>query len=164
MHGDIQIHTHRTSTSSLLAECCFPTPGRAPVCNASRVATLTGLRPGITGIYDNARWHEIFPGLNSIPQHFKAQGYRVVGGGKVYHHMPGFNRLTDWDEYFPQVFDGHYQHQLHSGLSVKDFRFPEGYPLNNLPSVKALNKPPKNPRELTGDQSKKRIQKRVMGR
>ena len=121
----------------------------APVCNASRVATLTGLRPGITGIYDNrARWHEIFPGLNSIPQHFKAHGYRVVGGGKVYHHMPGFNRLTDWDEYFPQVFDGHYQHQLHSGLPVKDFRFPEGYPLNNLPSVKAMNKPPKNPREF----------------
>ena len=33
----------------------------APVCNASRVATLTGRRPGSTGIYDNsARWHEAY--------------------------------------------------------------------------------------------------------
>ncbi|MEM9367112.1 MAG: sulfatase-like hydrolase/transferase [Planctomycetota bacterium] len=60
----------------------------APVCNASRVATLTGRRPGSTGIYDNsARWHEVLPSIISIPQHFKANGYHVVGGGKVYHHM-----------------------------------------------------------------------------
>ena len=47
----------------------------APVCNASRVATLTGRRPGSTGIYDNsARWHEAMPNVTSIPQHFKANG------------------------------------------------------------------------------------------
>ncbi len=121
----------------------------APVCNASRVATLTGRRPGSTGIYDNsAKWHEAFPSLTSIPQHFKANGYRVVGGGKVYHHMPGFNRPSDWHNYFDQVFDGHYQKRLHRGLDVANFRFPDGFPLNGLPSVKGLTKPPKNPREF----------------
>lgn len=121
----------------------------APVCNASRVATLTGRRPGSTGIYDNsARWHKAFPNLTSIPQHFKANGYHVVGGGKVYHHMPGFNRKDDWHQYFDQRFDGHYQHRLHRGLDVSNFRFPDGFPLNGLPSVKALTKPPKNPREF----------------
>ena len=46
----------------------------APVCNPSRVATMTGRRPSTTGIYDNAPvWHEMMPGIPSIPQHFKAE-------------------------------------------------------------------------------------------
>ncbi|MDB4614223.1 sulfatase [bacterium] len=121
----------------------------APVCNASRVATLTGRRPGSTGIYDNSvRWHEAIPNITSIPQHFKTNGYHVVGGGKVYHHMPGFNRMDDWHSYRDQQFDGHYQDLLHRGLEVKSFQFPDGFPLNKLPNVKALRKPPKNPREF----------------
>lgn len=121
----------------------------APVCNPSRVATLTGRRPGSTGIYDNSvRWHEALPNVMTIPKQFKTHGYHVAGGGKVYHHMPGFNRPTDWHEYFHQVFDGHYQDRLHRGLDVSDFRFPDGFPLNGLPNVKALTKPPKNPREF----------------
>ena len=121
----------------------------APVCNASRVATLTGRRPGSTGIYDNSvRWHEAIPNITSIPQHFKASGYHVAGGGKVYHHMPGFNRKDDWHSFREQQFDGHYQNRLHRGLDVRRFQFPDGFPLNELPSVKALRKPPKNPREF----------------
>ena len=121
----------------------------APVCNASRVATLTGRRPGSTGIYDNSvRWHEAMPNIISMPQHFKASGYHVAGGGKVYHHMPGFNRMNDWHSFHNQQFDGHYQDRLHRGLDVKSFQFPDGFPLNQLPNVKALRKPPKNPREF----------------
>ena len=121
----------------------------APVCNASRVATLTGRRPGTTGIYNNGvLWHEALPNITTIPQHFKANGYHVVGGGKVYHHMPGFNRLSDWHDYFDQRFDGHYHDLLSRGLDVSHFRFPDGFPLNGLASVKALSKPPKNPREF----------------
>ena len=121
----------------------------APVCNPSRVATMTGRRPGSTGIYDNSvRWHEAIPDITSIPQHFMANGYTTFGAGKVYHHMPGFNRKSDWHRYFDQVFDGHYQDQLHRGVDVSRFRFPDGFPLNGLPSVKSLSKPPKNPREF----------------
>ena len=62
----------------------------APVCNPSRVATFTGRRPSSTGIYNNAPvWHEVMPGIASIPQHFKANGYYTAGGGKVYHHHAG---------------------------------------------------------------------------
>lgn len=121
----------------------------SPVCNPCRVAVLTGRLPASTGVYDNKPiWYHWMPDATSIPRHFKANGYHVLGGGKVYHHMPGFNRRSDWHDYFDQRFDGHYQDQLHRGLDMKSFRWPEGYPLNGLPSVKALTQPPKNPREF----------------
>ena len=121
----------------------------APVCNASRVATLTGLRPSTTGIYDNSvKWQDHLSSTTSLPQHFKRNGYTVLGGGKVFHHMPGFNRLSDWDEYLPQQFDGHFQQSLHGGKDVTTFQFPQGYPLNGIPQVKALTRPPRNAREF----------------
>lgn len=121
----------------------------APVCNPSRVATFTGRRPSSTGIYNNAPvWHEVMPGVATIPQHFKASGYYTAGGGKVYHHPPGFNRRSDWNQYFDQVFNGHYQARLASGEDVSNFTWPDGFPLNGLPEVKALARPPRNAREF----------------
>jgi len=121
----------------------------APVCNPSRVATFTGRRPSSSGVYSNDTvWHEVMPGVPTIPQHFKANGYFVAGGGKVYHHPPGFNRRSDWTEYFDQVFDGHYQAQWAKGEKPKTFTWPAGFPLNQLPRVKALTPPPLNPNEF----------------
>lgn len=121
----------------------------APVCNPSRVATLTGRRPSSTGIYGNeTSWIEALPDVPTIPGHFKANGYHVVGGGKVNHHMPGFNRRSDWHDYFDQIFDSHYQDQLARGLDVKNFTWPAGFPLNQLAAVKTFSKPPQNPNEF----------------
>lgn len=123
----------------------------APVCNPSRVAAMTGLNPSTTGIYDNSvHWHEALPDAATIPGHFKKNGYYVVGGGKVHHHTPGNNRPGDWDSYFDQVFDSHYQaisHQIGS-KNVKDFQWPEGFPLNGIPEVAALGNPPVNANEF----------------
>lgn len=121
----------------------------APVCNPSRVATFTGRLPCRTGIYANdVVWHEVMPDVATIPQHFKANGYYVAGGGKVYHHPPGFNRRSDWHEYFDQVFDGHFQTLWARGGDRRSFTWPKGFPLNQLPSVKALARPPQNPNEF----------------
>ena len=121
----------------------------APVCNPSRVATLTGRNAASTGIYGNdVRWHEVLPGIPSIPQYFKANGYRVVGGGKVNHHRPGFNRRSDWHEYFDQVFDSHYQAMDARGEDTRTFTWPRGFPLNGLPEVKSFSRPPQNPSEF----------------
>ena len=123
----------------------------APVCNPSRVAAMTGLNPSTTGIYDNSiQWHEALPGVVTIPGHFKANGYRVVGGGKVHHHTPGNNRLEDWHDYFDQVFDSHYQARSHEigSKNVNDFEWPEGFPMNGIPEVRALGKPPVNANEF----------------
>ena len=121
----------------------------APVCNPSRIATFTGRRPSTSGAYGNdVVWHQVMPGITTIPSHFKANGYHVAGGGKVYHHPPGFNRRSDWHEYFDQQFDSHYQTLWASGGDTKKFAFPEGFPLNGLPAVKALARPPQNSNEF----------------
>lgn len=121
----------------------------APVCNPSRVSTLTGKRPSTTGLYDNSvRWHEALPELVSMPQHFRSQGYYVTGGGKVHHHTPGNNRRSDWDEYFDQVFDSHAQVHSWSGGKRKGFQWPAGFPLNQIPAVAQLSRPPQNAQEF----------------
>ncbi len=121
----------------------------APVCNPCRASVMTGRRPGSTGIYANdVVWHDAFPGITSLPGHFKANGYHVVGGGKVNHHMPGFNRRNDWHDYFDQVFDSHYQDRLARGLNVKNFQWPGGFPLNKIDAVRKFSKPPQNANEF----------------
>jgi arylsulfatase A-like enzyme len=60
----------------------------APVCNPSRTAFLSGLRPSTTGIYDNDQ--DKLPQGNHleratpVPIYFKQHGYHTAGGGKVY--------------------------------------------------------------------------------
>jgi iduronate 2-sulfatase len=77
----------------------------APVCNPSRTALLTGLRPGTTGVYENRTdWRVVLPDVHTLPQHFKQNGYYVAGAGKIYHGA--YPRNTDWDEFLPQGVDG----------------------------------------------------------
>ncbi|HEY1110293.1 MAG TPA: sulfatase [Opitutaceae bacterium] len=56
------------------------------VCAPSRNALMTGLRPGTIGIYDLATHFRVgVPDAITVAQHFKAQGYRTEGLGKIYH-------------------------------------------------------------------------------
>lgn len=70
----------------------------APACNPSRVALMSGMRPSTTGIYhnpDDYRPH-VRP-EQTLNSHFRANGYRVVGAGKIYHGTYG--RRSEWDDY-----------------------------------------------------------------
>jgi arylsulfatase A-like enzyme len=74
----------------------------APLCNPSRASLMTGIRPSTSGVYDNGQPWRKSPVLEkavTIPQHFRAHGYRVVGGGKIYHGA--YPDAASWDEYFP---------------------------------------------------------------
>jgi choline-sulfatase len=74
----------------------------APVCNPSRAAVLSGLRPTTTGVYENATPLQLqMPrGHLTLPSYFRRHGYATHGGGKIYHDQIGFNVVEDWDHYF----------------------------------------------------------------
>ena len=56
------------------------------VCAPSRNSLLTGLRPQTLGIYDlPTNFRKAAPDAVTLPQHFKANGYRTEGLGKIFH-------------------------------------------------------------------------------
>ncbi len=82
-----------------------------PACNPSRTAILTGLRASTSGVYLNQQdWREEprLKGIATLPGFFREQGYKVVGGGKIYHAHSltdeahsGFFDPEPWEQYFP---------------------------------------------------------------
>ncbi len=81
-----------------------------PVCAPSRSSFLTGIYPHSSGNLFFNKWFEnpVLANSKTLMEHFRDNGYRVVGSGKVMHH----ERRSDWDEfphaadYGPFVFDG----------------------------------------------------------
>ena len=58
----------------------------APACNPSRTALLTGVRPSSSGVYHNNQpWRPALPHAITLPQYFTANGYEVMGIGKIFH-------------------------------------------------------------------------------
>ena len=56
------------------------------VCGASRASLMTGLRPQTTRCWNfKTPMREKNPDALSMPQHFKAQGYKTLSIGKIYH-------------------------------------------------------------------------------
>ncbi|WP_395741517.1 sulfatase-like hydrolase/transferase [Prosthecobacter sp.] len=68
------------------------------VCAPSRNALLTGLRPQTLGIYDLAtNFRKAAPEAVTLPQHFKNNGYRAEGLGKIFHVGHGnVNDAASW--------------------------------------------------------------------
>jgi uncharacterized sulfatase len=59
---------------------------QAPLCNPSRTSMLTGLRPETIGVIDNNthfRWKR--PDIQTLPQQFRAAGWRAAAFGKIFH-------------------------------------------------------------------------------
>jgi len=72
----------------------------ASYCAPARTALMTGLYPTTTGCYFDEPHMYNRPDVVDLPAHFGQNGYMVHGGGKLYHHMPGFIDFRGWDEYF----------------------------------------------------------------
>jgi arylsulfatase A-like enzyme len=76
----------------------------APLCNPSRAAVMTGIRPSTSGVYYNDQPWRQSPALRdvaTIPQQFKMQGYKTLGGGKVFGQ---FQCPDSWDKYWPSIW------------------------------------------------------------
>ncbi len=74
----------------------------APVCNPSRSALLTGVRPSTSGVYANNQPFRESPVLKdavTLPMHLRSAGYRAIGAGKIFHG--GFPDPQSWDDYWP---------------------------------------------------------------
>ena len=74
----------------------------APVCNPSRAALLTGVRPSASGVYQNFHsWRAALPNAVTLPQYFMQNGYEVVGVSKIFHDA--YNDSASWHKYYPQL-------------------------------------------------------------
>ncbi len=100
----------------------------APVCNASRTAIMTGMNPSTSGVYANSQWwRPAWPDVVTLPAWFKQNGYHVAGGGKMFHHEPGFNDPGAWHEYFywdEQIKKDGWGGGYNSPMDVEPPRFP----------------------------------------
>ncbi len=70
----------------------------APVCNPSRAALMSGLRPFSSGVYENDDdWRTVIPPERSLVTTFRQNGYYTAGAGKIYHEA--YPRRSEWDDY-----------------------------------------------------------------
>lgn len=114
----------------------------APLCNASRASLLTGIRPSTSGVYVNPQpWRKspVLKDAVTLPQHFMAHGYRVMGSGKIFHGR--YPDPPSWHEYWPA------KDKNRPG----DPR-PSGRPLNGIPKTRHFDWGPVDvPDEEMGD-------------
>ena len=70
----------------------------APLCNPSRAALMTGVRPFTSGVYTNGNdWRPVISEDLPLTTTFRKAGYYLAGAGKIYHES--FSRRTEWDDY-----------------------------------------------------------------
>lgn len=90
----------------------------APQCNPSRVGLLTGLYPSNTGVYGNRNnFRKNLPAQITLMQYFKANGYKTMGGGKIFHTNNGPGDSLSWDNYFVS--------KNHTSQSGRDANLPQ---------------------------------------
>ena len=74
----------------------------APVCNPSRAALMSGLRPGASAVYDNADdFRPRIPPEITLCTAFRKAGYFDCGAGKIYHGSA--HRPEEWDDYLGRI-------------------------------------------------------------
>ena len=99
----------KLASQSLLLERAYC---NVPVCGASRASLLSGIRPGRHRFIGYSTYlDEDYPGVTSLPQHFKNHGYHTISNGKISPHQdddknawhevwrPAHRNASSWRDY-----------------------------------------------------------------
>lgn len=104
-YGDPQAHTPNLDRLAARGTLFKSALCAAPLCNPSRTALLTGMRPSETGVYNNNGLliAEAIPDAVTLPFYFKNNGYYASGAGKITHDIAAREsvRRADWDDFGP---------------------------------------------------------------
>ncbi|MBI1371888.1 MAG: sulfatase-like hydrolase/transferase [Phycisphaera sp.] len=96
-YGATQIHSPNIDRLAARGTLFLRAYCQQAVCSPSRTSLLTGLRPDTTKVYDLVtHFRKTIPDAVTLPQHFKDEGYDVVGMGKIFHS--GLNDPKSWSE------------------------------------------------------------------
>lgn len=109
--GELVIHTPNINRLAEMGTTFTNAHCAAPACNPSRASVMTGIAPATSGLYLNSQdWREnaLLKEIVTLPQHFRDNGYKTLGGGKLYHASSlsrgaytGYLDARPWDEYYP---------------------------------------------------------------
>jgi iduronate 2-sulfatase len=104
-YGDPHVRTpnlDRLAAESVIFDRAYC---QVAVCGPSRASLISGLRTETLNFFRHGNeelkfFRRQFGHLPSLPEHFKAKGYRTLGFGKITHD--GWEDATDWSEpFFP---------------------------------------------------------------
>lgn len=109
--GETTVHTPNIEKLAKKGVLFLNAHCAAPACNPSRAAVMSGVAPATSGVYLNSQdWrnNQMLKDWTTMPHHFHANGYKTMGGGKLYHAASlsqqvytGFLDPRPWDEFFP---------------------------------------------------------------
>ena len=71
----------------------------AVYCAPSRAAIMTGMSVANSGMYFDNPVQVNAPDKFQMPKWFSKNGYKSMGAGKVYHHMPGYTDIHAFDDF-----------------------------------------------------------------
>lgn len=105
-----------------------------PVCGPSRASFLSGKRPETSGVVTNGPEpiRELIPGVVTLPEVFKKNGYQTIGMGKIFHENQDGKSWTKFFHY-PQNITGYQEHRGAAKGPAMEFsdrpesRYPDGW-------------------------------------
>ncbi|MGB3850477.1 MAG: sulfatase [Tunicatimonas sp.] len=126
-------HIHSPAIDRLAAESLVFTSAfcNVPVCGASRASLLSGVRPGMHRFIGySTRLDEDYPGVRSLPRHFKENDYTTISNGKVYHHAD--DDRSAWHEVWrPKGNTSFRDYELAENIALDNTAGKRGFPYEN---------------------------------
>lgn len=115
LHHNAQTRTPNIDRLASLGTAFTRSYCAAPVCNPSRAALMSGMRPSTTGVYNNNNdWRTVIPEDKPLTAQFRKAGYHVCGAGKIYHGS--YERPSEWDDYLQGAGGGKAESRLAAGV------------------------------------------------